>query len=253
MSDRTGIRINKYLAEAGLASRRTADRLIEEGRVTVLRSGEGEAKAEPGMRLGEGDRVFVDGREITGRKERKVYLMLNKPKGLVCTADPDEEANVIRFVDYPVRLTYAGRLDKDSRGLLLLTNDGELIHKMMKAAHGHEKEYVCRMKEAVTESFLEKLRRGVVIRVPDEDHVIHRVKTRPCRAERIDDHTVSITLTQGLNRQIRRMCFALGQQVTDLKRVRIMTLSLGDLEEGHFRELTNDEVLRLKTAAGSTD
>ena len=198
------------------------------------------------MRIFTGDRVFFDGAELTGKSAERVYLMLNKPKGLVCTADPAEPANVITYVNYPERITYAGRLDKDSRGLLILTNDGGLIEDMMRAARGREKEYICRLKEPVTETFLQKMRRGVVIRVPDKNHDIKWMKTRPCEVTKIDDDTVSVTLTQGLNRQIRRMCFALGNQVTDLQRVRIMSLTLGDLEEGCWRHLTAGEVNQLR-------
>ena len=268
---RPGTRLNKYLAEAGIASRRGADEMIAAGRVSVMhapgtdggqdqladRSRPAEAaasaavKAEPGTRIFPGDRVFVDGREVRGAEE-KVYLILNKPKGLVCTADPAEPDNVISYVNYPTRLTYAGRLDKDSRGLLLLTNDGDLIDAMMRARNRHEKEYRVRLRDEVTESFLTKMRRGVVIRVPDADHEIHRIKTRPCDVEWIGDHEISVTLTQGLNRQIRRMCFALGQQVTDLKRVRIINLRLGDLSEGQWRLLTPAEISELKADIGDS-
>ena len=278
---RPGTRLNKYLAEAGIASRRAADEMIAAGRVSVIRASEAEdgyslnvgrtcpddgrsfpelneagapvtaVKAEPGTRIFPGDRVFVDGREVRGAEE-KVYLILNKPKGLVCTADPAEPDNVISYVNYPTRLTYAGRLDKDSRGLLLLTNDGDLIDAMMRARNRHEKEYRVRLRDEVTESFLTKMRRGVVIRVPDADHEIHRIKTRPCEVERIGDHEISVTLTQGLNRQIRRMCFALGQQVTDLRRVRIMNLRLGDLPEGQWRLLTPAEINELKADIGDS-
>ena len=268
---RPGTRLNKYLAEAGIASRRGADEMIAAGRVSVMhapgtdggqdqladRSRPAEAaasaavKAEPGTRIFPGDRVFVDGREVRGAEE-KVYLILNKPKGLVCTADPAEPDNVISYVNYPTRLTYAGRLDKDSRGLLLLTNDGDLIDAMMRARNRHEKEYRVRLRDEVTESFLTKMRRGVVIRVPDADHEIHRIKTRPCDVERVGDHEISVTLTQGLNRQIRRMCFALGQQVTDLRRVRIMNLRPGDLSEGQWRLLTPAEISELKADIGDS-
>ena len=241
-----GVRLNKYLAEAGIASRRAADEMIAAGRVSVMHAGN-TAEAEAGMRILMGDRVFVDGKEVGGAEE-KVYLILNKPKGLVCTADPEEPDNVISYVNHKARLTYAGRLDKDSRGLLLLTNDGDLIDKMMRARNRHEKEYRVRLKDEVTEGFLYRMRRGVVIRVPDADHEIHRIKTRSCEAEKVGDHEISLTLTQGLNRQIRRMCFALGQQVTDLKRVRIMNIRLGDLPEGQWRELTAEEVNGLRQA-----
>ena len=257
MTDSEGIRLNKYLSEAGIASRRSADSLIESGRVTIVRAelsakDPRPQKASKGMKVMPGDRVFADGVEITGKAEKKVYLCLNKPKGLVCTADPSEKDNVIRYLNYPVRVTYAGRLDKDSRGLLILTNDGDFIDQMMRAANRHEKEYLCVLRDPVTEAFLRDFEKGVVIRVPDKDHVMRRLRTRPCRIRQIDDHTVSVILTQGLNRQIRRMCFALGQQVTDLKRIRIMSLELGDLPEGCSRELTSEEVARLKKGLDTT-
>lgn len=235
------MRLNKYISESGLCSRREADRLIESGRVTV----DGR-RAEPGMQVTEENEVCV-GKKRIGVKTEKIVLAVNKPVGIVCTEDMREKRNIIRFLNYPVRLTYAGRLDKDSEGLLIMTNDGELIQRMMRSCYGHEKEYKVTVQKPLTEDFLEKMRTGV--HIADKEKGLDAV-TMPCKVEKIGKYTFSIVLTQGLNRQIRRMCAALGYEVTQLIRIRIMNIGLGSLEEGKIRKITGQELRELYERAG---
>lgn len=230
------IRLNKYLSEAGICSRREADRLIEAGRVTV----DG-VRAVPGMKVSEEQKICV-GKKVIQGAEQKVVLAVNKPAGIVCTGDMKVKNNIIRFLHYPVRVTYAGRLDKDSEGLLIMTNDGDLINGMMRARYAHEKEYKVRVNKEVTPEFIEKMSRGVHIR--DKEKNLDAV-TRPCTVKKTGKYTFSIILTQGLNRQIRRMCEALGYKVNVLKRIRIMNVELGDLKPGQVRELTEQELKEL--------
>nr|MCR5234421.1 pseudouridine synthase [Lachnospiraceae bacterium] len=211
-----GIRINKYLAQCGICSRRGADELIEKGAVTV----DG-VRAENGMKVTPDTKVCVNGVAVNGVDD-KVYLAFNKPRGIVCTSEKMEENNVIDYLDYPVRITYSGRLDKDSEGLLIMTNDGDLIDAMMRARNEHEKEYVVTVNKSATEAFLYGLSKGVYLEELD-------VKTRPCKVERISDNSFSIVLTQGINRQIRRMCEAFGYRVRKLVRVRVMNIKLGSI------------------------
>ena len=229
-------RLNKYLSEAGVCSRREADRLIQAGKVTV----DGR-KAVPGMQVEPGQVVKVGKKEIR-EKNRKVVLAVYKPAGIVCTEDRREKKNIIRYLDYPVRVTYAGRLDKNSEGLLIMTNDGDLINGMMRARFLHEKEYQVKVDRPVTEEFLKKMREGVHIR--DEEKGLDEV-TRPCQAKATGKYTFSITLTQGLNRQIRRMCEACGYKVERLLRVRIMNIRLGNMKPGDVRELSEQELKEL--------
>lgn len=230
------IRLNKYLSEAGVCSRREADRLIEAGRVTV----DG-VRAVPGMKVSEEQKICV-GKKVIQGAEQKVVLAVNKPAGIVCTGDMKVKNNIIRFLHYPVRVTYAGRLDKDSEGLLIMTNDGDLINGMMRARYAHEKEYKVRVNKEVAPEFIEKMSRGVHIR--DKEKNLDAV-TRPCTVKKTGKYTFSIILTQGLNRQIRRMCEALGYKVDVLKRIRIMNVELGDLKPGQVRELTEQELKEL--------
>lgn len=230
------IRLNKYLSEAGVCSRREADRLIESGIVTV----DGKTAA-PGMKVEDGQKVRV-GKKVVKSKTEKTVLAVYKPAGIVCTEDKREKKNIIRFLNYPVRITYAGRLDKDSEGLLIMTNDGDLINGMMRARYAHEKEYKVRVNKEVTPEFIEKMSRGVHIR--DKEKNLDAV-TRPCTVKKTGKYTFSIILTQGLNRQIRRMCEALGYKVDVLKRIRIMNVELGDLKPGQVRELTEQELKEL--------
>ena len=229
-------RLNKYLSEAGVCSRREADRLIQAGRVTV----DGK-KAVPGMQVEPGQVVKVGKKEITD-KNRKVVLAVYKPAGIVCTESPKEKHNIFRYLDYPVRVTYAGRLDKDSEGLLIMTNDGDLINGMMRARFGHEKEYKVTVDRPVTDEFLQMMASGVRIR--DEEKGLDEV-TRPCRTEKIGKYTFSIVLTQGLNRQIRRMCLVCGYRVERLVRTRVMNIYLGSMKPGDVRELKEQELKEL--------
>ncbi len=220
------IRLNKYLSDAGVCSRREADRLTEKGLITV----DGE-KAELGMKIDPESRVTVRG-ELVKREKEKVLLALNKPAGIVCTAEKREKNNVIDYLHYPKRVYPIGRLDKDSTGLLLLTNDGELVNKIMRAGNYHEKEYVVTVDKPVTASFCKKMASGVKIL----DTV-----TRPCKIWKTGENEFRIILTQGLNRQIRRMCQAMGYRVLTLKRIRIMNILLGDQKEGSCREIKGNE------------
>ena len=224
-------RLNKYIADSGYCSRREADRLISEGRVRL----DGRVGAL-GDRVLPGMDVTVDGKRLSGEGE-KVYLLLNKPMGIVCTADPREPMNVVDYLVYPRRVFPVGRLDKDSEGLLLLTNDGEIVNRILRAAGGHEKEYEVRIDRPVTPEFVQQMSRGV----PILDTV-----TLPCRVRRTGERSFNIVLVQGLNRQIRRMCEALGANVTHLRRVRIMNLRLGKLLPGQWRELTEEELAGLR-------
>lgn len=229
-SKREALRLNKFLSEAGVCSRREADRLIEAGRVTV----DGK-KAGTGMKIAPGQEVRVD-QKLVKPEEEMIVLAVNKPRGIVCTEEKREPDNIIRFLNYPTRITYAGRLDKDSEGLLLMTNNGDIINKMMRAGNYHEKEYLVTVDKPVTEEFLQHMARGV----PILDTV-----TRPCQVKKEGKKTFRIVLTQGLNRQIRRMCEALGYKVVTLKRVRIMQIRLGDLKPGQYRPLTEQELASL--------
>ena len=221
------VRLNKYLSEAGVCSRREADRLIESGKVTV----DGQT-ARTGMRIVPGQTVKV-GKKTVSRQDEMVVLAVNKPKGIVCTEEKKEKNSIVKFLNYPIRVTYIGRLDKDSRGLLLMTNNGDIINRMMRAANMHEKEYKGTVDREVTPEFISRMEAGV----PVLDTV-----TRPCKVEKLGKYTFSIILTQGLNRQIRRMCEALGYEVKDLVRVRVMNIRLGSLKEGEYREVTDEEL-----------
>ena len=224
------VRLNKYLSEAGVCSRREADRLIETGRVTV----DGQ-RAQTGMRIVPGQVVKV-GNKVVSKQDEMIVLAVNKPRGIVCTEERRERDSIVRFLNYPVRVTYIGRLDKDSHGLLLMTNNGDIINKMMRAANKHEKEYKVTVDKEITEEFLKKMTAGV----PILDTV-----TRPCTVKKIGKYTFSIILTQGLNRQIRRMCEALGYEVKDLLRVRVMNITLDGLKDGQYRKLTDQELNEL--------
>ena len=224
------IRLNKYLSEAGVCSRREADVLIAGGKVTV----DGKV-ATTGMKVAEGQKVCV-GKKPVEKKSDMVLLVVNKPVGIVCTEEKREKNNIIRFLNYPTRITYIGRLDKDSEGLLLMTNNGDIINKMMRAGNMHEKEYKVTVNKPVTSEFIEKMAAGV----PILDTV-----TRKCEVEAIGKYKFRIVLTQGLNRQIRRMCEYLGYKVTELKRVRVMNIKLGNLQPGQYREATETEVKEL--------
>ena len=229
-----GMRLNKYLSDAGYCSRREADRLVEAGKVLI-----NGLPAVMGQKVMEGDRVEIDG-QVISRNDRLILLAFNKPKGIVCTTDRvREKNNIIDYIGYPERIYPIGRLDKDSEGLILLTNDGSLVNHILKASQYHEKEYVVRVEKPVTEEFLAGMASGV----PILDTV-----TRPCKVRRLNDYTFSIVLTQGLNRQIRYMCRYFDYHVRHLKRVRIMNIQLGSLEKGKYREVTASELANLKQA-----
>lgn len=231
-------RLNKYLAECGICSRRDADKLISEGRVKV----DG-AIAQAGQKVTGKERILVNKKEIGGIL-RKVVLKYYKPQGVVCT-ERDEHAKykVTDVIKYPVRVTYAGRLDKDSEGLLLLTNDGELIERMMRPGNHHEKEYTVKVDKEITDAFLKQMSQGIYLKELG-------ITTRECNIERLGKYTFSITLTQGVNRQIRRMCKALGYEVTALKRIRVMNIHLKPLKPGEYGEVTGEELNKLYQTAG---
>lgn len=232
------IRLNKYLASCGICSRRDADKLIEQGFVTV----NGQAAVQ-GMKVTEQDEIFVRGKKVAGR-DKKVVLAYYKPVGVVCTErDVHAEKIVVKEIRYPVRVTYAGRLDKDSEGLLLMTNDGALIEAMMRGANRHEKEYIVKAKKEWTEEALSNMRRGVYL----EDL---EVTTRPCEVEKLGPGTIRMVLTQGLNRQIRRMCKTQGYEVTALKRTRVLNIGLEGMKPGEYRELTENELNSLYKECG---
>ena len=226
------IRLNKFLSEAGVCSRREADRLIESGQVTV----DGK-RAETGMKVTEANIVRVGKKEVRPKgKDEMVLLAVNKPVGIVCTEEKSEKNNIIDFLKYPTRITYIGRLDKDSEGLILMTNNGDIINKMMRAGNEHEKEYKVTVDKPITDEFIEKMGSGV----PILDTV-----TRKCKVEKIGKYTFRIILTQGLNRQIRRMCEYLGYKVTRLQRLRVMNIKLGDLKPGTYRHVSEEEIKEL--------
>ena len=230
------IRLNKYISDAGVCSRREADRLIEAGKVTV----DG-IKAVQGIKVEEGQIVKIGKKEIA-LEDETIVLAVYKPVGIICTEDKSVKNNIIRFLNYKSRVTYAGRLDKDSEGLLLMTNNGDIINKIMRAGNWHEKEYKVTVTKEITEEFITKMAAGVHIK--DEEKGLNAI-TRPCFVEAIGKYTFRIILTQGLNRQIRRMCEALGYKVKTLKRVRIMHIYLKGLKPGEYRKLTSEELNQL--------
>lgn len=232
------IRLNKYLAMCGVCSRRDADKLIEQGKVWI-----NGVPAVMGQTVNVSDRITVNGKTLAGRKEN-VVLAYYKPVGVTCTEkDVHAEKKITDVINYPVRVTYAGRLDKDSEGLILLTNDGELINAVMRGANHHEKEYVVKVDKEITSDFLKRMGEGIYLKDLE-------LTTRKCEIFRMGKFTFRIVLTQGVNRQIRRMCKALGYQVKSLKRVRVMNIKLGDLKYGAWREVTGDELDALYSAAG---
>ncbi|WP_342533610.1 23S rRNA pseudouridine(2604) synthase RluF [Lysinibacillus sp. FSL K6-0057] len=220
------MRINKYLSETGIISRRGADKWIEEGKVTI--NGE---LATIGSQVEAGDIVCVDGKEVK-KEQQLVYIALNKPVGITSTTERHIKGNVVDFVNHPLRIFHIGRLDKESEGLLLLTNDGDIVNKILRAENHHEKEYIVQVDKPITTQFIQKMGSGVDIL---------DTTTLPCHVERISDKVFKIILEQGLNRQIRRMCSALGYSVKRLQRIRIMNIKLGNLKVGQWRDLTEKE------------
>lgn len=233
MADTSTVRLNKYLAECGVCSRREADTLIEAGRVTV--NGK---KAEPGMRVSSADEVICNGKVLKSRNE-KVVLAYYKPLGVTCTEkDRFADKTLKDAFDYPIRVTYAGRLDKETEGLLLMTNDGDLIQRLMRGTEHHEKEYVVKVTKELAPDFKEKMEAGVFL------SELNR-RTKPCKIEILGKYTFKIILTQGLNRQIRRMCQELGYKVNALQRIRVANITLGKLRPGTFRRVSGEELQEL--------
>jgi 23S rRNA pseudouridine2604 synthase len=224
------VRLNKYISETGVCSRREADKLIEAGRVTC-----NGLLAVLGTQVGEADEVRVDGR-LLGQRKKQIYIALNKPAGITCTTETHVEGNIIDFVGHKERIFPIGRLDKESEGLILLTNDGDIVNEILRSENNHEKEYLVTVERAVTDLALKMMADGV--RIMGEI-------TKPCKVSRVNEKTFRMILTQGLNRQIRRMCSALGYRVQHLRRVRIINIDLGTLAPGEWRELAETEVAAL--------
>lgn len=232
------VRINKFLSEAGYCSRRAADKLIEQRRITI-----NGVVPEMGTKVQPGDEVAVDGRPITQKAKKHVYIAFNKPIGIVCTTDRRvEKDNIIDYINYPTRIFPIGRLDKPSEGLILLTDDGDIVNKILRARNNHEKEYIVSVHKPITSDFIRKMGNGV----PILDTV-----TRKCKVEQLGRYDFRIVLTQGLNRQIRRMCEYFGYDVIRLKRVRIMNIEL-DVPEGEYRDLTEAELAELNYLIGDS-
>ena len=231
------MRLNQFISASGFCSRRKVDKLIKEGKVTV--NGE---QISLGHVIREGDRVEVDGQLIEAKKN-DIYIMLNKPTGVTCTAARGIEGNIIDFVNYPERIFPVGRLDKQSEGLILLTNDGTIVNELLKEENEHEKDYIVTVDKKITAEFIEDIASGVDIYNPRKKGI---VQTKPCRVVQLDDYCFKITLSQGLNRQIRRMCRRFQYTVTRLQRVRIKNVSLGTLALGEWRQLSQEEITGLK-------
>lgn len=239
MTDPKLTRLNKFLSEAGFCSRREADRLIDAGRVTINGS-----VPEKGTKVSSDDIVAVDGNTIENQTEKRVYLAFNKPVGIVCTTDTRvEKDNIIDFINYPKRIFPIGRLDKPSEGLILLTDDGDIVNKILRASNNHEKEYIVTVDKPISQTFIERMSGGV----PILDTV-----TRKCKVQKLGKYEFKIILTQGLNRQIRRMCEYLDYEVRSLKRVRIMNITL-DTPVGEYRELSEQEMTELNTLLVDSD
>jgi 23S rRNA pseudouridine2604 synthase len=231
-------RLNKFLSEAGYCSRRAADKLIEEGRVTV--NGK---HPEMGIKVSSTDEVSVDGKVVSIKKKSRVYIAFNKPVGVVCTTDTRvEKNNIIDFINYPSRIFPIGRLDKDSEGLILLTDDGDIVNKILRSSNNHEKEYIVRVDKPISQTFVKRMSEGVPIL---------DTMTKPCRVQKLSRDSFKIVLTQGLNRQIRRMCSYLDYEVESLKRVRIMNINLLS-DVGEYRNLTKEELNTLNKALKSS-
>ena len=233
------MRINKYLADIGICSRREADRLIKAGKVNI------DLKiADVGAILKDGDKIYLNGNLIgnfgSDKKPEKVVIAVNKPKGIVCTTtDNDRALNIVDYIGYPLRIYPIGRLDKESTGLILMTNQGKLADRIMKAANFHDKEYFVTVNKCIDDKFIKKMSAGVYL------HEL-KVKTRKCIVKKRGEKSFVIILTQGLNRQIRRICAELGYKVTDLKRTRIMNIRLGALKSGEWRRLGSDEIKHIQ-------
>jgi 23S rRNA pseudouridine2604 synthase len=239
MFDKQGIRINKYLSEQGFCSRRAADKLIEQERVTI----NGKVP-EMGTKVMPNDDVAVDGEPISKKEQKPVYIAFHKPVGIVCTTDTRvEKDNIIDFINYPTRIFPIGRLDKMSEGLIFLTNDGDIVNKILRARNNHEKEYIVTVNRTITHRFIKRMSAGI----PILDTI-----TKECEVEQVGKKTFRIILTQGLNRQIRRMCEYLDYKVVKLKRVRIMNVEL-DMPYGSYRDLTHQELQEIKRLTANSN
>jgi 23S rRNA pseudouridine2604 synthase len=228
------VRINKYLSSAGYCSRREADRLLEQGRVTI----DG-IPAQMGSKVIDGQTVFVDGKSII-EEDEKILLAFYKPTGIVCTTTANQgDNNIVDYIGYPKRIYPVGRLDKDSEGLILMTNNGEMMDKILRSANGHEKEYIVTVNKEIDDSFIKAMSGGIYLAELDRT-------TKPCKVTALGKKNFRIILTQGLNRQIRRMCSTQGREVVQLKRIRIMNILLGDLKPGEYRNVTEAEYQQLK-------
>lgn len=234
--EKESVRINKYLTGCGYCSRREADRLVEEERVTI----EG-VLAAMGSQVFPGQTVLVDGVKVAS-EENHVYIALHKPIGITCTLEGDKDGNISDFMNHEKRIFPIGRLDKDSSGLILLTSDGDIVNKILRAENNHEKEYVVEVSSSITPTFIRKMGAGVEI---TNMRTKTREVTKKCEVEQLSRNTFRLVLTQGLNRQIRRMCTELGYQINTLRRVRIMNILLGDLKVGQWRYLTQEELTEL--------
>lgn len=226
-------RINKFITDAGYCSRREADRYIEQKRVMI--NGK---EAKLGDMVSDTDQVEVDGEPVGRKKKRAAYIILNKPVGVTCTTDTNDKTNIIDFIGYKERIFPVGRLDKDSEGLIILTNDGDIVNKILRAGNNNPKEYIVTVNKPITSEFIEQMSKGVPIL---------GTITKPCKVVRKNNTTFTIHLTQGLNRQIRRMCEVLGYKVSTLRRIRVMNLTLGNLETGRWRYLTPEETTEMHT------
>jgi len=223
-------RINKYISETGFCSRREADKLIEQNRVTI--NGK---NPEVGTKIAVGDIVCIDGKPISDKKTKNTYLAFHKPIGIECTTNQNVKANIIDYINYPKRIFPIGRLDKDSQGLILMTDDGDIVNKILRARNNHSKEYIVTVNKPITERFIKRMANGIPIL---------ETVTKKCEVEQISQYVFRIVLTQGLNRQIRRMCEYLDYQVIELKRIRIINIYL-DIPAGKYRDLTKRELIEL--------
>lgn len=238
---RDEVRLNKYISETGFCSRREADKLIEQGRVKIDFT-----KAKPGMKVSKGQNVYIDGKVLKTENEL-VYIALNKPVGITCTTESKVKGNIVDFINHEKRIFPIGRLDKDSQGLIFMTNDGDIVNKILRAGNNHEKEYIVTVNKTIDEEFIKGMSSGVPIL---------GTVTKKCLVKREGKNSFRIILTQGLNRQIRRMCEYFGYEVTKLERIRIMNVSLGKLNIGSWRYLTKkelDEINRLTENSSKTE
>lgn len=235
MNKNLTVRINKFLSEKGPYSRRGVDKLIEEKRITV-----NDKVVKLGTKVSLNDKIKIDGELVfkPKKKRKNIYLLFNKPIGIECTTNQDVNNNIIDFIGYPSRLFPVGRLDKDSEGLIFLTNDGDIVNKVLRSERNNEKEYIVKVNKKITKEFLNKMSKGVKIK---------NIQTKPCTIKKINNYTFQIILTQGLNRQIRKMCALFEYKVKSLVRTRIMDIKLGNLKVGKYRKFTFEEIRKLDT------